>query len=99
MQPDAVDFFFSKQAIFNAYERGDDYIFAQIERHSWKPCMIRSSVLGSAIQQRLGDIFMEVSPVARFIEGRTKIVIDSLKYSVRVDYSGFNKERQQEKGV
>lgn len=61
--------------------------------------MIRSSVLGSAIQQCLGKFFMEVSPVTRFIEGRTKIVIDSLKYSVRVDYSGFNKKRQQEKGV
>ena len=99
MYPDAAEFFFNKRAISKAYERGDAYVSAQINHHSWKPCMIRSSLLGSAIQQRLGNFFMGVVPVARFTEGRTKIVIDSLRYRVVVGHSTFNKERQQEKGV
>ena len=65
-----------------------------------RSCKLRSSLMGSAIQQRLGEDFtLKVYPVARFVDDRKKIVVDSIQYEFFVGNSLFNKEIQDQKGV
>ena len=56
--------------------------------------------MGSAIQQRLGQDFrLKVCPLARFVDERKKIVVDSIKYEFLVGNARFNKSLQEQKGV
>lgn len=103
MQPDKTSFQFANYGVSMAHEKGKNYVYPEHIVHGTQRqhCKIRSSVLGSAIQQRLGSTIVElrVAPVARFIDERTKIVVDSLSFHLRVGHSYFNKELQEEKGV
>ena len=61
---------------------------------------IQSSLLGSAIQQRLGNPFsLRLFPIARFTDDGKKIVVDAMALQFRVGESFFDKELQDKTGV
>ena len=76
------------------------YIHPVVERDDIPPHPIRSSLLGSAIQQRLGNPFsLQVFPIARLTDDGKKIAVNAMSFQFKVGASFFNKEFQEKTGV
>ena len=92
-------FYFDRQSVKESQD-GKKKIYPVSERVGIPPHPIRSSLLGSAIQQRLGKPFsLQVKPIARFTDDGKKVVVDSLSFKFKVGESLFNKEIQDKTGV
>ena len=94
---------FTQAQVLKKHQKTSDFIFPHLTfrpGNTSRSCQFRSSLMGSAIQQRLGQDFrLKVYPVARFIDDRKKIVVDSIQYDFLVGNSHFNKSLQEQKGV
>ena len=94
---------FTQARVLKANKNTSKFIVPRLTfrpRNTSRSCQLRSSLMGSAIQQRLGQDFrLKVYPVARFIDDRKKIVVDSIQYDFLVGNSHFNKSLQEQKGV
>ena len=92
-------FYFDRQSVKKGHDGKKD-IYPVFERVGIPPHPMRSSLLGSAIQQRLGKPFsLQVKPIARFTNEGKKVVVDSLLFHFRVGTSCFDKELQDKTGV
>lgn len=95
-------FRFYRDSILKDYERKASFVSPEHNGNidDTCPCQIRSTLLGSAIQQRLGGRFSScLYPVAHFVDGHKKLVVDSFQFEFYVGYSGFDKKVQDETGV
>ena len=98
-----VHCWFDRRGVVNTHANNGSNVCPKFEGDNIcdiSSCRLRSTLLGSAIKQRLrGEFSFLVYPMARFVDERKNLVVDSFQIDLRVGKAMFDKKVQDETGV
>ena len=97
-----VHFWFDRRGVMRDCENNESSVLPIYDGNvrDISTCRLRSTLLGSAIKQRLGgEVSLLVYPIARLIDKRRKLVVDSLEFVLYVGEAKFDKQVRDETGV